>query len=1069
MCGIFGIISKNIGAFDKLTAKLHGYKMQKIKESLAHRGPDACGEYRDCRCLFVGTRLSICDNNNKSNQPYRSGDIVILFNGEIYNHNELRKELIEKKAKFETQSDTEVIAKLYDSDGIQGMEKLNGIFACCIYDIKRGEFFLLRDRIGVKPLFYHETDGYIAFSSIIPSLLECIDAMHNQNPREMLNIEGISSYFSFRNVLGDGTFYKPIKKIDPGSYMMIHRDVASMHKYWDIEPSKIDILPDIYDAVEKLDKYLYDAVKNNVLVNNNEDVINIFLSGGLDSSILVYYTDKVLRDAKSNKKIRTFSIGFENYNEFEYANIVANKFRTDHTDITVTSDDYISSMIELIRLSGEPLNTPNEPLIFIMSKQINADRIDGIPRSKVVLSGEGLDELFHGYGRLFISFYEYMNNTDVNFSEFFKNKYEYVSSTFKSSIFAPGCINDLNGDKYTCNIINATMGKFKCAHYQDVIGLTMLKLHLPCLLARLDNATMASSIEGRVPFLDYKLIDFSIYNVQRKHKIKLLKDTPLTSLMEMNATEISEVLDSPKYVLKELMKNRLPEQIISRKKVGFPVPLNVIFSEKFDVITKILEGGHINKLQLFSLSDLTTRFKQKRIAGDDTFALWLLLNMEILSQMHIFKVDPMATTSFFLVDSTFKSEKDDILKRVILSPGVQHQRYNKLYIIKSLFEKYGIEYFAYGGTMLGCVRHSGFIPWDDDIDLMVMEDQCMNITDEFRMDLLYAGFSMKRSLEGYKIYDFMDDNFFVDLFVGQYCDPKCTVINYSSPHFLERFPGRIIKKNELYPLREYNFGDFTLRGMNEPDNYFARCGYEDYMKSAIIKSVHDGKNNALLDNFLTKYRLTSITISVSTLKYKSTNCKLDIWKDYVTRGKELIPHSFNPMNYLNLNSDLSPEKYSDTIDLYIHYIKYGKKENRIYDMTMMLPQDFDVKGYRYLNPDIASMSDEQLRMHYMMTGRISNRSYNIKSILPYNFTPQKYLYLNPDLDVIPEVNDAKLVNHYIKFGKREKRMYTTEHVLPEDFNYKTYLQLNPDLKLENERLAIIHYSMYGRIEGRKYK
>ena len=1054
MCGIFGIISKNEKNYNDIITKVIEQKKQRILDNLSPRGPDSCGEFHDEKCYFLSTRLKICDLSETANQPFSSNGIILVFNGEIYNYQELRDQLKEKNRHFRTLSDTEVIVRLYEEEGLAFVDKLIGIFSFCLYDTKHKEVLLYRDRFGVKPLFYHENDNAIIFSSDIPSILECLD-----NDQKKVLPTSISSYLSFRNVIGTDTFYKRIKKLEPGHYMMIHRNVCSICEYWSLKTSNIDTIPDLYDSIDALRQNLYNAVLRNL---PQDDIINIFLSGGLDSSAIVYFADQIVKTGfVQPKMIKTYSIGFDSNNEFDYASIVADKFQTEHTNILTNTDEYIENMIDLVSFKGEPLNVPNEPLIHIMSKQVKTV-------GNVVLSGEGADEILHGYGRLFVSYYNYLNDTSSPFHEYFMKKYSYLSEDYKKSIIRPDIWkNDIQEDEHLKRLFEMTFGECSDVHNQDKIGYTMIKLHLPCLLSRLDNATMYASVEGRVPFLDHDIVEYCFYRIQREHKIKLLREIPLSQLMEKPPEEISEKLDSPKFILKEMLQNDLPIDVTSRKKVGFTVPIDRILLEKYEVVVKILENGYINKLNMFMLTELTDRFKTQKIRSEDTFTLWLLLNLEIFAQLFIFKVPMCDVKSFFLVDPQYKYEKTKLIDRIMIPRDAQLQRYIKLYIIKSLFEKYDIEYFAYGGTMLGCVRHQGYIPWDDDIDLMIMEEQCLKITDEFRMELLYAGFQIKKSPEGYKIFDYLDGTFFVDVFLAQYVDAEKKTINYTSSHFLQHFPGRFITTDELYPLVEYKFGFFTIMGMKNPENYFMRCHFGDYMRSAIISQLHDRSNNDILQAFLTKYGLGSLLLrDTSIVSHKDNVVYTDDWKQYFNRAKDFLPTDFNPYNYLILNKDLLPQDYTDTLELFIHYIKFGRNENRVYNIDSVLPFDFDVRGYRCLNPDLSTMTDHQLRAHYVTSGKDSKRVYNIRSLLPYDFNPDTYIYLNPDLD---GMNEDQLIYHYIHHGKVEKRYYTKEGFVPSDFSYKHYTTLNPDLKITKERDAIIHYIMYGRKENRRYK
>lgn len=1053
MCGIFGVIAKNDKKYNEFMVNVE-QKKKRLIDNLTPRGPDSFGEFKDDKCFLLGTCLKICDLSDDANQPYSSNGITIVFNGEIYNHQELRKTLEDKGYHFDTQSDTEVIVRMYEDEGLSFVDKLIGMFAFCLYDTKHKEVLLFRDRIGIKPLFYCETNDVVIFSSDIKSILCCInDEQHHISPKS------ISSYLSFRNVIGCDTMYENVKKIAPGHYMMIHRNACSICKYWSIDQFNIDTIPDLYDSIDKLKKLIQMAVMRNSV--NNDDDIHIFLSGGLDSSAIVYFVEQLVSARICPKNIKTYSIGFDTENEFDYASLVATKFQTEHTNMIVNTDEYMESLVDLVAFKGEPLNVPNEPLIYIMSKKAKMS-------GNVVLSGEGADELLYGYGRLFDSYYNYLKDESMPFYEYFMQRYAYLPEDFKKSLINSDMWeNELERDKDLKKIFEKTFDECGDMHNQDRIGYVMLKLHLPCLLARLDNATMCASVEGRVPYLDNDVVENCVYNIQREHKIKLIHETSLSQLMNKNPEDISEKLDSPKYILKEMLSKYLPQDVLTRKKVGFTVPIERILLEKFDVIVKTLETGYINKLHIFELTELTKRFKNQTCDKNDIFAIWMLVNMEVFAQLFIYNISLYDVKSFFLVDPQYKYEKSKLVERITISDEQQLQRYIKLYIIKSLLEKHGIEYFAYGGTMLGCIRHRGFIPWDDDIDLMIIDEQCPKITDEFRMELLYAGFNIKKSPEGYKIFDYLENNFFVDLFIAQYIDNDKKTINYASGQFLESFPGRYITTDELYPLANYDFGFFTISGIKNPKNYFDRCNFGDYMRSAIVSQLHDSTNNDMLQGFLTKYGLKNLMIRDITFINRTPNVVFtDDWKQYFNRAKDMIPQDFNPNNYLILNKDLVPSAYTDTLDLYVHYIKYGKTENRKYNIDSVLPLDFDTYGYKCMNPDLVGMSEQQLCAHYITIGKDAGRNYNIRSLLPYDFNADMYKFLNPDLD---DKTDEQLINHYIHHGKIEKRYYTKEIVIPNNFNYKKYLELNADLKIHTERDAIIHYIRSGRKENRHYK
>lgn len=1044
MSGLFGLIIKN-----KPTDKKFHINYEKVKQMLYYRGPTSNGEYQDDKCHFISTQFKI-DEDTDIDQPYQNSGKILICDGKIYNSSDIRKQLIAKGQIFKTFSDAELIVKSYVEHGIKFIDHFIGVFAFCLYDMKNDMVIIARDRLGIKQLYYYEDGDVLIFASDIPTIVASL----NQDLCK-ISPTSISSYLSYRNVIGQNTFFSSIKKLEPSKYIMIHRNQSSLYEYWNLIPTSVEYDQDLYICIKSLYELLGSAVKRNV---SNEETVNVFLSGGLDSSAIIAIIYQLMASGElPYKKVFTYSIGFDTDNEFEYANIMAEKFATEHQNIITNTDEYLDAMIDLIDYKGEPLNVPNEPLIYLASKIIKNN-------GNVVLSGEGADELFYGYGRLFISYYNYLKDTSIPFYQFFMNRYAYIKEDKKAIICKPEFwINSVKQDEGVKSLFDKCFCECENLNDQDKIGYVMLKLHLPGLLYRFDTATSFASVQGRAPFLDHDLVEYCFYRVPKEFKIKWLKDMKLMDLLEADPKNISEKLDCPKFILKEMMKKILPPDIIQRKKIGFALPLERIITEKYEIVIRLLEEGFINSLNIFDLSTIVQRLSTYKLEEDDCYAIWMFINLEIFFQLYVNKKTVQDMKEFFMVDQHYKLEKDALISTLVLPKDVQIQRYIKFYVIKELMKKHGIEFFAYGGTMLGCIRHRGFIPWDDDIDLMMMNDQGAKITDEFRMELLYAGFRIIKSKEGYKILDYIDENFFIDLFTADFTDNTKTKINYSSQHFLDNFPGREIRVADIYPLMDYPFGFFALPGIKDPTDYFQRCKYGDYLKCALITQLHDITNDKLLQDFLNKYHLKSLIIRDQTLlKYSYDIIYTDDWVTYFNRAKEFIPDKFVPTNYKILNKDLYDH---DMIELYIHYIKFGRIEKRPYLTDEVIPLDFDVKGYRCLNPDLNG-DDARLISHFVSTGRHENRRYNMSSLLPFDFTAESYKYLNPDLD---KLNENQLIYHYIHSGKNEKRIYNKDLYLPIDFDFNRYIHFNQDLKNYDERFATIHYIKHGRLEGRKYK
>jgi hypothetical protein len=347
-----------------------------------------------------------------------------------------------------------------------------------------------------------------------------------------------------------------------------------------------------------------------------------------------------------------------------------------------------------------------------------------------------------------------------------------------------------------------------------------------------------------------------------------------------------------------------------------------------------------------------------------------------------------------------------------------------------------------------------------------MQEQCEKITAELRTELLYAGFQISTTNEGYRIYDFHDETleFSVDISIMNCVDNK--VVNRQSCQ--NNKLNMYMMKSELFPLVERTFGAYTIWCPNDLTKYFERCNMNEYMKCDIITKLCNKENNDLLQKFLEKYQIHNITIRDASIISRIDNFVLTSdWKSIFTRCKELIPQDFNPIAYQQLNGDL---KNLDAIGLYVHFIKIGRFEKRYYNVENSLPLDFDIRGYKCFNEDLTHMSDSELKIHYITIGRQMGKKYNINSFIPIDFDYTSYKYLNPELE---NLDEYQLVYHYINQGKSENKLYKLDGILPIDFKYQMYLKLNGDITINNkikpERFAIIHYLKYGRNENRKYK
>lgn len=551
MCGINGIIMRGQGRTSL------NIRISNMNAALFHRGPDAGGIYisRDDTVALGHRRLSIIDTDKRSTQPMvsLSGRWVLIYNGEIYNYQKLKQDL---DYAYRTESDTEVIlAGLENAEEASGnfmenfLEKCNGMFAFAAYDTWKKKLYLCRDRLGIKPLYYYKDETKFIFSSEIKGIL------HSGLVEAVLDEESIDDYLGYRYVREPYTFFSGIRQLEAGCYLCVDANLEShLERYWDI-PLDFNMDENYDEGAIKEDfkKRLEGAVVRRTIA----DVpLGTYLSGGIDSSVL-----SAIVAGKSREGLNTYTIGFPEKNEFYYSDMVAGRYHTNHHKILMTDRDYVSAMEEVISYKDAPLGVPNEIPLAAMSRELKKD-------ITVVLSGEGADELLGGYGRIFRSPFEYENSTRPagEFYDFFIGKYEYVPRSIRDKYLKK---YSTRRDEFDRNIRD----HFRRRENEYNVFWFFHKYHVKGLLQRVDTTTMLASVEARVPFLDHKLVEFSYKNIPYGMKLRWKDLEAMEKARAVSAKDFSEKLDMPKYVLRELAYDYLPEEVITRKKEGFPVPL----------------------------------------------------------------------------------------------------------------------------------------------------------------------------------------------------------------------------------------------------------------------------------------------------------------------------------------------------------------------------------------------------------------------------------------------------------------------------------------------------------------
>lgn len=598
MCGISGIFS------NKKIPKLED-RIIAMNDSIIHRGPDAGNIFIDNNSLALGhRRLSIIDISETSNQPMHSNTNIwhIVFNGEIYNFNEIKADL---NYSFSTGSDTEVIIAAVEEKGVDWfIERANGMFAIALFNSDKNELFLIRDRLGIKPLYYFKDGDKIIFSSEIKSILS------SGLVKAEFNELAVDEYLGNRYVRAPYTFFKNIYQLEPGTYVKIDKFLnINESRYWDI-PQEFNIDQDFIedDIAEKFESELIKAINYRLI---SDVPLGTYLSGGVDSSLITAITAKSKKEA-----LNTYTIGFPELNEFEYSKVIAKQYKTIHHEILMMKEDYVKKWDKLIGFKDAPLGVPNEIPLAVMSSKLKE-------KITVVLSGEGADELMGGYGQIFRSPYDYKNKkTKLSFYEYFINDYEYVSREMRDKFIT-------TSKKYREIFDQKIINEFSDKTNEENVFRFFHKYHVKGLLQRVDMTTMQTSVEARVPFLDHNLIEFAYSKIPYNLKLKWKSNESKLKAKTISSKNYSEELDTPKYLLRKIAYNYISSNIVDRKKVGFPVPLTEWFDNLEEMANKFLPDA--SWLKKGTLNNLMLMSKKEVRAGQ---VLWMFINIEVFRKKY---------------------------------------------------------------------------------------------------------------------------------------------------------------------------------------------------------------------------------------------------------------------------------------------------------------------------------------------------------------------------------------------------------------------------------------------------
>lgn len=578
-----------------------------MADIIKHRGPDSDGYYVDNNIALGFRRLSIIDLD-KGSQPIfnEDKDKVIVFNGEIYNYKEIREELKSKGHKFSTNTDTEVILHGYEEYKEDILNKLRGMFAFVIYDIKEKSLFGARDFYGIKPFYYYYDNENFLFGSEIKSFLG------SPNFKKELNKDMLSQYLTFQCSIGEDTFFKNTYKLLPGHYFIYKDKELEVKKYYEVK-----LEPNDDKSLDEWVSGIREVIDNSVLAHKVSDVeVGSFLSSGVDSSLI----------AKLSSVDKTFTVGYDNkkYSEIDYAKEFSDKINVSNVSKKISKEEYFKEFSNVQYYMDEPLADASAVMLYFLSKTASK-------HVKVCLSGEGADEIFGGYNIyhepysvswynkipyfirkcIGILVYPFRNYTGFNFLYRRSKKIEdrYIGNAF---IFEPNDAKKIVNFNYG----NKTYKDFTKPYYDKVSDLDVVtKMQyidfnfwlIYDILLKADKMSMANSLEVRVPYLDREVIEYAS-KLPSKYKI---------------------VGNETKYAFRKVAKEELADKVADKKKLGFPVPIREWLKED-DVYQEVknmfLESGYFFKpkkiIKLLDDHKAGKRDNSRKIWTIYTFLVW---------------------------------------------------------------------------------------------------------------------------------------------------------------------------------------------------------------------------------------------------------------------------------------------------------------------------------------------------------------------------------------------------------------------------------------------------------------
>ncbi len=622
MCGICGLYgtghdAERAGALESMVA------------SIVHRGPDAGGTFVDGDVALGHRRLKVIDLSEAGSQPMSYRSATIVYNGESYNFDELRRELSGLGHEFRGHSDTEVVLHAYEEWGLHGLDRLEGMFALALWDARRRRLILMRDRLGIKPLFYTWQDGRLAFGSEIKAVLVGAD------PQRDVDHQGLSEYLWYGNAFEDRTIYRNVHSLQPGHRLIVEGGKLTVAPYWAVENwlGDADQTVTVSESTAIVREALDAAVQRQLV---SDVPICLFLSGGVDSSAIA-----AAATVAGGAKLTSYAVGFDfagGVNELSKARSVAEALNLDHHELHISGASVADVVEALVEYHDEPFaDAANIPL-FLLARELNGS-------VKVALQGDGGDEMFAGYRR-----YALLRNAKVwrRWPQFLGNILRRLPGpagrrlarlgaaagsgdaamrmalllTMESLAEPPTAVFEKEARRRLEQETDPFLAYRRCANrfnghdpVQQML-LTDIHLQLPSqFLPKVDRATMANGLEARVPLLDDRVASVAV---------------GLPSAFKVNRTE-------KKIILRNAVRDRLPKHIIDGPKTGFGVPYGAwlrgaLYEFARDAIldTRFTDRFHLRRVALTRM--LEDHRNQQR---DHGFLLWKLLNLSLWSRKYL--------------------------------------------------------------------------------------------------------------------------------------------------------------------------------------------------------------------------------------------------------------------------------------------------------------------------------------------------------------------------------------------------------------------------------------------------